>query len=61
MKRKGWNSMPDDGRPYEEVYCIGCSGSGEGMHEGAVCATCGGSGTEYAPIETTEEDEDHAD
>ena len=28
----------------EAVICGGCSGSGEGMHEGANCGTCGGSG-----------------
>lgn len=25
-------------------YCIGCSGSGEGMHDGSRCSSCGGSG-----------------
>ena len=35
---------PED---YEELICIGCSGSGEGMHESTNCSTCGGSGVEY--------------
>lgn len=55
----GW-TPPDDGQTYDEVYCIGCSGSGEGMYDGTRCSTCNGSGTEYVLIEpeTTEEDEE---
>lgn len=33
----------------EPKICAGCSGSGEGMHEGTSCLVCGGSGV--APTE----------
>lgn len=39
---------PED---YEELICVGCNGSGEGMHESANCASCGGTGVEYRLIE----------
>ena len=45
---------PED---YEELICVGCSGSGEGMHESANCSTCGGSGVEYRLIEKSEEED----
>lgn len=35
---------PDD---YDEVICMRCSGSGEGMHESTNCWACGGSGVQY--------------
>ena len=28
-----------------EVICGGCAGSGEGMHDGAICSTCKGMGS----------------
>jgi hypothetical protein len=28
----------------DEGVCPACSGSGEGMHDGSTCATCGGCG-----------------
>lgn len=30
----------------DEPICGSCSGSGEGMHDGSSCRTCGGSGGE---------------
>lgn len=53
----------DDGNEMEQGYCIGCSGSGEGMFEGSKCSTCGGSGAQWYPVpkqpgEPQDEDED---
>lgn len=38
---------PED-EPEDEI-CTGCSGSGEGMYDGATCRKCHGSGVE--PVE----------
>ena len=37
----------------EDEICSGCSGSGEGMWDGATCNKCHGSGTE--PVEKVDE------
>ena len=42
--------MEDD----EDEICSWCSGSGEGMYDGATCQKCHGSGIE--PIEKDEDD-----
>lgn len=46
---------PED---YEELICMGCSGSGEGMWDGATCSSCGGSGVEYRLFEKQPEEEE---
>lgn len=38
---------------YEDEICSGCSGSGEGIYDGATCTKCHGSG-----IEPVEKDDD---
>lgn len=64
MKRPNRWSQDEDGmafcddREYEEQYCIGCSGSGEGHYDGTRCSSCGGSGTEYVLVEPEPEPED---
>jgi DnaJ-class molecular chaperone len=42
---------------YEEQYCGGCAGSGEGMYDGSRCHSCKGSGTEYVLIEQSTNEE----
>lgn len=42
----------EDDEPEDEI-CPGCSGSGEGMWDGATCNKCHGSGTE--PVEKVDE------
>jgi DnaJ-class molecular chaperone len=39
---------------YEDEICSWCSGSGEGMYDGATCGKCHGSGVE--PVEKDEDD-----
>ena len=40
------DDLPDDEAPDddEDCLCANCNGSGEGMHDGSICSTCGGSG-----------------
>lgn len=38
----------------EDEICSWCSGSGEGMYDGATCRKCHGSGVE--PVETVDDD-----
>jgi DnaJ-class molecular chaperone len=45
-------AMNDDDQ--EDEFCSWCSGSGEGMYDGATCSKCHGSGVE--PVEN-EDDE----
>jgi len=40
-----------EGEGGEESYCVHCSGSGEGMHDGTRCSACRGSGMEYEKCE----------
>jgi hypothetical protein len=44
--------LEEDDEPEDEI-CSGCSGSGEGMYDGATCTKCHGSG-----IEPVEKDDD---
>ncbi len=48
----------EDGKFYEEVMCLTCSGSGEGMADGTHCSHCGGSGVEYIETEAYQSNED---
>ena len=44
---------PDEDEDDEDEICSGCSGSGEGMHDGSSCYKCKGSGVE--PVERKDE------
>ncbi len=33
----------------DDLTCPQCNGSGEGMHDGTKCSSCGGSGVEKEP------------
>ena len=52
-----------EGQEEIEYICSGCSGSGEGPHEGTTCRTCHGSGVEmgYADEPEHEHDEEELD
>lgn len=44
----------DEDEEYEDEICSGCSGSGEGMWDGATCTKCHGCG-----VEPTEKENDY--
>ena len=56
-------STVTEGQEEIEYICSGCSGSGEGPHEGTTCRTCHGSGVEmgYADEPEHEHDEEELD
>ena len=41
----------------EPVICSACNGSGEGMHEGTSCGTCGGGGEILVEVADDADDE----
>jgi RecJ-like exonuclease len=51
---------PEDDEP-EELLCIGCNGSGEGMHDGSRCSSCDGSGVEGSLERRREAEEERAE
>ena len=48
-----------EGQEEIEYICSGCSGSGEGPHEGTTCRTCHGSGVEMGYADEPAHDHDH--
>jgi len=56
-------STVTEGQEEIEYICSGCSGSGEGPHEGTTCRTCHGSGVEmgYADEPEHEHDQEELD
>lgn len=48
-----------EGQEEIEYICSGCSGSGEGPHEGTTCRTCHGSGVEIGYADEPAHDHDH--
>jgi DnaJ-class molecular chaperone len=45
----------------DELLCIGCNGSGEGMHDGSRCSSCDGSGVEGSLERRREAEEERAE
>jgi hypothetical protein len=51
-------STVTEGQEEIEYICSGCSGSGEGPHEGTTCRTCHGSGVEMGYADEPDHDHD---
>lgn len=54
-------STVTEGQEEIEYICSGCSGSGEGPHEGTTCRTCHGSGVEMGYADEPDHDQEELD